>query len=238
MEPPKFPKVLVGCPTSFHKEYCLEKYADAVKALDYPNFDILIVDNSNDGGRYAERIRALGFPVIEGPWFEGARDRIVACRNLLAEKAIQGGYDYLFSLEQDVLPPQYALKKLVEAKKEVISGVYFARNIMDDGNVRLIPLVYQLDDKETMSMIPLGNDELWEKPGVMKVVSAGLGCVLIHKSVLEKVQFRYERDSEVFDDRWFFIDLYNLNQEVFADTRIRCKHMIFNRPYAWRDIQK
>ncbi|MBU1203997.1 MAG: glycosyltransferase family 2 protein [Nanoarchaeota archaeon] len=233
-----YPKVLVGCPTSFYKGYCLDKYAVAVKSLDYPNFDILLVDNSNDGGVYMQKIKELGLPVIEGPWFESARDRIVACRNLLAKKAIEGGYDYLFSLEQDVLPPQYALKKLVDADKKVISAVYFARNLMTDGQVRLIPLVYKLVDKNNLDMVPLGDEELWDNPKVMKVVSAGLGCVLLHKDILKKVKFRYEKDSEVFDDRWFFIDLHKLGVEVFADTKIRCKHIIFNRPYQWKDIKK
>lgn len=234
----EYPKVLVGCPTSFYKEYCLKEYAESVRAMDYPNFDVLLIDNSKDKGVYIKKIKKLGLEVIEGPWFENARERIVACRNMLKQKAIEGGYDYLFSLEQDVLPPADALRKLVEANKKVISAVYFARNVVDNGSVRLIPLLYRLCDEKTLTMVSLDEEDLWDNSRVMKVVSAGLGCVLIHKDVLKKVDFRYDKKSEAFDDRWFFIDLHKLGIEVHADTRVKCKHMIFNRPYQWKDIKK
>ena len=79
------PRILVGCPTSFHKEYALEQYAESIKSLTYPNYDILLVDNSKDDV-YFKRIKKLSLPVIKGPWFESARDRIIASRNILREK--------------------------------------------------------------------------------------------------------------------------------------------------------
>ena len=88
------PKILVGCPTSFHKEYALEAYAKAIKSLTYKNFDILLVDNSEDN-KYFEKIKSFNIPVIKGPYFPSARDRIVASRNLLREKVIKD-YDYFF----------------------------------------------------------------------------------------------------------------------------------------------
>src|SRR3989344_1313055 len=33
------PRVLVGCPTSFHKEYALKEYANAVKSIEYNDYD-------------------------------------------------------------------------------------------------------------------------------------------------------------------------------------------------------
>jgi len=42
----KTPKILLGCPTSDYKEYCLKEYVKSVKTLDYPCYDILLVDNS------------------------------------------------------------------------------------------------------------------------------------------------------------------------------------------------
>src|SRR3989344_2942951 len=94
------PKVLVGCPTSSHKEYCLQDYASALKELSYENFDVLIVDNS-ESDSYSKKIKALGLPVIRAPYTEHAKDRVIASRNILREKALEGGYDFLLSLEQD-----------------------------------------------------------------------------------------------------------------------------------------
>jgi len=35
-----------------------------------------------------------------------------------------------------------------------------------------------------------------------------------------------------------FKDLYNKKIPVYADTSIKCKHLIYNRPYPWSKIKK
>ncbi len=226
------PKVLVGCPTSNHKGYCLEAYANAVKSLTYKNYDILLVDNSEDS-TYIEKIKKEGLPVVKGPYHEGARDRIVSSRNILREETIKG-YDYFLSLEQDVIPPKNIIESLLKHNKKITTGIYFANNLLPNGSIALIPLVYKLIDDKTLTMRPLTEDEVF-KDQLIEVVSCGLGCVLIHKSVLEKIKFRYDLNS--FDDRWFCKDAYDLNIPIYADTSIRCKHLIINHQ-PWKDIKK
>ncbi|MBI2508199.1 glycosyltransferase family 2 protein [Candidatus Woesearchaeota archaeon] len=230
------PKVLVGCPTSFHKEYALQQYTESLKKIVYKNHDILLVDNSRDD-TYSDKIKEAGLSVIKGAWSESARERIITSRNILRQKVLDGNYDYLFSLEQDVIPPKDILERLIKHNKKVITAVYFANNMIPGETLsKLIPLAYVLEDEKTLSMRPLNEDELWKNQGLMKIISAGLGCVLIHRDVLKEVQFRYDLNS--FDDRWFFLDLYNKNIPVYADTSIKCKHLIYNRPYPWSKIKK
>jgi len=230
----KNPKVLVGCPTSFHKEYCLDKYVAGVKALTYKNFDILLVDNSKNDV-YFKKIKKTGLPVVKGPWFDGALDRIIASRNILRQKVLDEGYDYFFSLEQDVVPPKDVLERMIKPDKKIITGVYFAHNTLPDGSMPLIPLVYKLVDEKTLTMVPIDKQE-FESNKLIEVVSAGLGCLLIHKDILKEVKFRYE--GKVFDDRFFFIDCHHKNFKAFCDTSIKCKHYILNRPYPWSVIKK
>ena len=227
-------KVLVGCPTSFHKGYCINEYAEAIKNLSYDNYDILLVENSEDN-EYYKKIKQLNIPVIKGPYFESARDRIVASRNILKEKAIQS-YDYLLSLEQDVIPPKDIIERMLSHNKKVISGIYFNRNVFEDG-IKLIPLAYVEipGNEELPSMRTLNENELLSNK-LIKIISCGLGCILIHKDALKKITFRYEKNS--FDDRWFCIDLYKNNIELYCDTSIKCKHFILNRPFQWKDIKK
>ena len=227
-------RVLVGCPTSFHKEYCFEEYARAVTSLSFKSYDVLLVENSPED-TFFKKIKAHKIPVIKGPYFEGARDRIVASRNLLREKALHGDYDYLLSLEQDVIPPKDIIELLIRHRKPVVSGVYFNRNVTPDGGVQLIPLVYALTDKERLTMRPLTFEEL-EEPALLPIVSCGLGCVLIHRDVLKEITFRYALNS--FDDRWFCTDLYEKKIPLFCDSSVKCKHFILDRPYQWRDIKK
>src|SRR5438309_8860027 len=90
----KWPRVLVGCPTYSGKAYCLTRYAERVKNLDYPNYDVMLVDNSDDSGRYRRRLLEVGLPFLIGPVKGSAAERIAASRNILREYALQNGYAY------------------------------------------------------------------------------------------------------------------------------------------------
>ena len=229
-------KILLGCPTSEHKAYCLDQYITSIKSLTYPNYDILLIDNSQTKDYY-KKIRSYNIPVIKDKYQEYARDRIIHSRNILRKQVLDNNYDYLFSLEQDVIPPKDILERLLSHKKQVISGIYFAHNLLPNtGNTELIPLVYILKDKKTLTMRTLTDDELWN-PQLLKIVSCGLGCVLMHKDILKKIKIRYDKNFESFDDRWFGLDCYNNNFEMFCDNTVKCKHLIYNR-IPWSSIKK
>ncbi len=180
-------KILIGCPTSDSHEYALEQYAKALKALTYPNFDILLVDNSKGDG-YKEKLESHDLKVLKCPYFESARDRIITSRNLLRQYALDKGYDYLFSLEQDVIPPKDVLERLLSAKKRLISGVYFTY-LERDGRKGYFPLIWT--KAEGTNYYIMKPSEL--NRGIRKIASAGLGCVLIHKTILKDIKFRYEK---------------------------------------------
>ena len=230
------PRVLVGCPTSFHKEYALKEYAESVKFLSYDNYDVLLVDNSPDNN-YFDKIKSLGLNVIKGEYFEGAIKRIITSRNTLRKYALDNNYDYLFSLEQDVIPNRDALTKLVSHNKDVVSGIYFVHNIIGNRRV-LIPQVF-LELPNKINNLPdmrwLTEEEFLSNK-LIKIISCGMGCVLIHKNILNKIEFRSE--NNVFDDRFFGIDLYKKNIPMYCDTSVKCKHLILNRPYSWDKIKK
>ncbi len=226
------PKILVGCPTSFHKEYALDEYAKAVKSLTYNNYDILLVDNSQDN-IYFDKIKQKGLPVIKGPYFEGALDRIIASRNILKEYVLKNNYDYFFSLEQDLIPPINILESLLRHKKRVITAVYF--NYVTKGNeTRLLPVIWTGISNNLRYLIK--PHQL--KKGLLRIAIAGLGCILIHKTVLAKIKFRYEKKEEAFDDVYFALDCKKHNIPIYADTNLISKHLIKNRPYPWEKIRK
>ena len=191
-------KILVGCPVSDYHLYCTEEYLNTLKSLTYKNYDILLVDNSKEDTFFKDLIKR-GINTARISFNENPRIRIVESRNILRQKVLEGDYDYFLSLEQDVLPPENFIESLLKHNKEVITGVYFADNIIPGKPLpELIPLVYVLENPETLSMRPLNQNELWEFPGLMEVISAGLGCVLIHKNVLKDIKFRY--DLNTFDN--------------------------------------
>ena len=221
------PRILVGCPTSFHKEYCLKKYADAVKGLTYKNHDVLLIDNSPEDD-YFKKIKEAGLPVIKGPYFESARDRIVASRNILRKKVLEENYDFFLSLEQDVIQPADIIENLLQHKKEVISAVYFMPHING-----LIPML-GIRGKEKYSYLQF--DMVDKSNELMQVDYAGMGVILISKKVLEKINFRTD-EKPGFDDWFFCKDVEKEGFKIFADLSIKCKHLLKNRPWSWKDIK-
>lgn len=216
------PKVLVGCPTSFHKAYCLSDYATAVKSLTYKNHDLLLVDNSPTED-YCKRIKALGLPVIKDAYQEHARDRIVQSRNILRQKMLDGGYDYFFSLEQDVIPPPDVVERLLVHKKDIVSGVYFTKYIIE-GKERVKPLLWGFVEGKP-NKIRFLDDEV-EKPQFIRIKAAGLGCILISRKVLKEIPFGLEKETNTFDDIVFCKQAAEKKFELFADTSIKCRHLI------------
>jgi hypothetical protein len=61
--------------------------------------------------------------------------------------------------------------------------------------------------------------------GTLKQVhSVGLGCVLIHKSVLSKFKFRYDASVDAHPDSFFYRDMRNLDIPVYMDSSLFLQH--------------
>jgi cellulose synthase/poly-beta-1,6-N-acetylglucosamine synthase-like glycosyltransferase len=52
-------KVLVACPIFEGMRYCFNEFIESVKKIDYPSFDILVVDNSRKKDFY-EKLKEVG----------------------------------------------------------------------------------------------------------------------------------------------------------------------------------
>jgi len=240
------PKILVGCPTSDHKEYCIEPYIHRLVHLTYPTYDILIVDNSENDS-YVQRIketlkkftkhRNITWDVVKDDHLPHVKDRIVHSRNLIREKALKEGYDYFFSLEQDVIPPPDVIERLLSHDKKVITGIYFKEAAMLNTTTRRkeivpLPIIYKdVEHKEELAYIDL--DEL-ENNKLLKIVGCGVGCLLIAKDVLKKITFRYDKRFPAFDDMYFCSDLEQQHIPLYADTTIICRHL--HKQTDWEKI--
>ena len=226
-------KVLVGCPTADYKAYCLDKYIIAVKSLSYKNYDVLLVDNSHGDG-YINKIKKHNINVLKCMEKGPIRARIVASRNMLREIMLEKGYDYFLSLEQDVIPPNNIIERLLSHGRKIITAVYFTYNTRNNVT-RLVPVLYAKSRKGDSYLRTFKPEEI-EPERLVEVRACGLGCVLIHRDVLERVKFRYDKDYEAFDDIHFSNDAVSSNFRIFADTGIRCRHLI--KGWNWLDVQE
>lgn len=214
--------------------------------MDYPFYDILIVDNSEDG-EYKKKIEEYGVWVIKSSHEPSVLKRIVDSRNALRQYALEKEYDYFLSLEQDVVPPSDVIQRLLEGKQKVVSGLYFGfTNKYEFPNIKpgtvVMPVAYKLFDNNEKTKEPrlqelrrFGINEL-NPPRKVAVRMAGLGCILIHRDVLEKITFRIEEGRLNTDDRYFSDDTFKLHVPLVLDTSVRCKHLLSGKNWDWATL--
>ncbi len=228
------PKVLVGCPTADAYAYCLEEYAARVKELTYPNYDVLIADNSKED-QYEKQLQASGLPVIRTPHLPDVRERVIHARNMIREVLLKNKYDYFLSLEQDVIPPQDVIERLLSHKKPVVSGVYYKEFVITykvkDKPIKttkqIMPLICTLlPGMEHSDRAHLCTPKEVDGDKFFRIRGAGLGCIIIHRSILEHIPFRSDADRGTFDDLCFSNDLYKKSIPMYVDTSVKCKHLI------------
>lgn len=132
-------KVLVACPNHVVKEYSFQRWIDAVTNLTYPNYDILVVDNS-PGGELAERYGAQ-VPIvvldasdrpeiaIDEGWSRPTIVRINRSMELIRQHFLTGGYSHWMNIESDVIPPPDVIEVLLESGRggDLISHTYTDR---------------------------------------------------------------------------------------------------------------
>ncbi len=232
----KNPRVLVGCPTHELKSDSFMPFFHGLSELTHDNFDVLIEDNSPTHN-YAEKIRAAGkewekthpgrrFEVIHTEnSSESARERIVHGRNLIRERVLNGNYDYFLSLEQDLVPPQNVIEKLLAWNVNVVSAVYLNRKKAENGfRIEIMAGKYfNAEEKAKGVFRDVGfNDILPSR--LMEVDYTGVGCMLISRKMLEKISFRVNTNTPHFDDMLFCMDAQHAGHKIFLDSHTWCKH--------------
>jgi SAM-dependent methyltransferase len=116
------PRVLWACPTWSGGEYALKQWAEAWRAQTYPGVGAFMVDNSEEHLHYAHAVRAHGIPcqwlTYRHPYLWDTLERCWVGPGGIIEYAHENGYDYVFSLEHDVIVTPEATALMVAASQE------------------------------------------------------------------------------------------------------------------------
>ena len=156
---------------------------------------------------------------LEFQYFYGYQ--IDQIRNLIAEWAKR--YDYLFSVDSDIVLPKDTLTKMLGANKDIISGLYIQR----------IPNTHTLEvymDKDGgVTNIPF---ELLENKGVVEIAACGMGCCLIKGRIFQEMEYPHffyksaiNHKDTVSEDIYFCMKARHMGYTVWADTSIKCEHI-------------
>lgn len=142
-------------------------------------------------------------------------------RNLIAEWA--KGYDYLFSVDSDIIIPKDALTKMIAADKDIISGLYIQRI----PNTHTLE-VYMDTPNGGCTNIPY---ELIKGRDICEIAACGMGAALIKSDVFRKMEyphFFYKEaltiNDTVSEDVYFCTKARNTGFKVWADPSIKCRH--------------
>lgn len=221
------PKILIGIPTYGKQRYCLDHLIECIKKQTV-RADVLFIVNHGETA-YATLIRTKGFEAVEAPEPGKTRiENIVNNRKFLRQYALKKGYDYLLFLDSDIMLPARAIEFLLQTGADVASGAYLS--VFNIGGKDVIaPVLYR----------DLGNGECQQytydgvaSPKIMEIGAAGLGCVLISRKVLEKVDIRtFNKSDSGGEDMAFFVDARASGFKCVAHTGVKCLHM----PYPITD---
>jgi len=140
------------------------------------------------------------------------RARNIAVKNFLLTK-----YDYLFFLDTDIILTKSTIINLIADDKEVIGGVYIHKfpnqpcALSYDGKWKL---------RKYMDLLRSSKD------GLVEVDGTGAGCLLIHKSVFEKVKYPYFKftDEGGSEDLYFCEKVKKKGIKIFMDIRVNVIH--------------
>lgn len=138
-------------------------------------------------------------------------------RNLIANWAER--YDYLLSVDSDIVLPKDALVKMLRHNVDLVTGMYIQR----------IPNTHSLELYGPAGR-RLAYDEVKDK-GLMEIEGCGFGCVLTKSEVFRSVgypQFVYhsaiDHKNTISEDTDFCKKARDKGFKVWVDTSIKCAH--------------
>lgn len=203
---------------------------------------IVWCDNGNTDGKFTEGLvysiihaNSIGVPVNNAIRVQG--NQIARQRQAAFEMWERVGTDWALWVDSDIVLTQEVLKKLWDAadkaSRPVVSGVYFISKHMESTLMMPMPAIFYEGDSEyeIKHVHPLPRNQ------VIKIDSAGLGLVLMHKSVIKSLWDKFGEKDFVFaennasgeqfigEDITFFRKLKAAGVPVVAVTSALVKHM-------------
>lgn len=148
--------------------------------------------------------------------------RIDQIRNLIASW-VEKGYDYLFSVDSDIVFAPDTLNKMIEHDVDMVSGIYRQRK------PEQVLEIFVRNEQGGVSNVTHLEPNL---PQLVEIAACGFGCVLIKKEVFTKIgypHFEYHvalnHGNTVSEDVDFCTKATNTGSKIFCDTTIICKHL-------------
>jgi hypothetical protein len=205
-------------------------------SFNYPNFNVVLFDNTNDNQEFTEYMNevyrtkynsdkfiAVNSLKLNESKVENIIEKMCISHNDCRKYAIYNNYDYLLHLESDIFPEKDVIQNLIFHKKSVVGAIYYR----DEGMFRkpMLQMSFEMMNGHVKALNFDSKDDITFINGSLKKIAhIGLGCILIKRKVLEKIPFRFENGVPMHPDSFFAEDCFKNGISIYADTSIICRH--------------
>lgn len=235
----KLPSVLIFTITYSGKDYCLDEFIKHCDAIKYPNTRHIIIDNTDDKGVYFQKLKAkfrhTDYEVFRTERGNNSREALSRSQNFARRIAKVDDFDYMFSLESDIMCPPNIIGDLMAHAKPVVTGLY---HIGDRAKGIRVPCITLKEFNKTIGafgtrLLKTTEWDEYKNNGLKQVQTGGFGNCLIRREIFEEYAFWYDSRFQGHSDIYFFNDLFQDRVPVFVDTDIICDH----QNSKWSDVE-
>lgn len=152
---------------------------------------------------------------------------------------LRNEFDALLIVESDMIIPPDALRKLAAIEGDIALGLYVHRHWDTVQACRPNAQLWPRSANPTISAWVSDHPEQWRAAWgrVIQVAGSGLGCILIHRRVLESLQFRLHDFGGKWipadADTYFHDDAANAGFSIFCDLSVVCGHKTPDGAILW-----
>lgn len=220
-------RVLIASPLR-QEEHIFREYQTSLLSLNLPDgviADLFFVVNDCPAliplirGRWVELNTGDVYRKDETThhWTDSNLEKMSILRNRCIQEALEGGYDFLFFVDSDLVLHPDTLKVLLEGDKDIISELFWTNGWCN---------CWGYDQYG-------GTDRKWAEPGLYEVGMTG-ACLLISRRVLESgvdyspiPNIRYLHG----EDRWFCIRAVCHGFTLWTDSHLPPYHLYNEKEY-------
>ena len=145
-------------------------------------------------------------------WDDTLVSNMSVYRNMTIRYALEGGYDYLLSVDTDLVLEEHTLQQLLGDQKDIVAGLFWTNGWSN---------AWLYDQAQ-------GYDPEWVKPGLYRVGMSG-ALILISRKVLEAgvdyTPIPIIRKALFGEDRHFCIRAVCAGFEIWGDSHCQPVHL-------------
>ncbi len=220
------PRILIGTPVYEKKRYITQEWIAAVKNLSYKKYNIMVIDNGEYNKEFHNLFRKNKIKLITSRNYKNPIKRLTNARTKLFRYAINKSYDFILSIEQDIIVPENIIQELLKVNKDVVGAPYVVSSHTDKNRRRIDYIISASNLNKICGKIDGIEINEWMLAGelsknkLMTVKSCSFGCTLISTKILKIIKPHSNPSILRADDSYFFQDCKDKEIPVYITPRL------------------